>query len=88
MTMGGLVALALASFLVWSLTTGGLANNSGSKATPEVTGAPKLKVDRDKIDLGDLKLGNTTQAEFVLSNAGDRPLQITDKPYIEVLEGC
>lgn len=88
MALGGVVAVALASFLVWSLATGELENNNGQAATPEVTGAPKLKADRDVIEMGDIKLGKTVQTEFALSNVGDRPLQITDKPFIEVLEGC
>ncbi len=88
MIIGGAIALALASLLVWSLVNGGTSTSGGARATPEVTSAAKLKVDRDKIDLGDVKLGNTVQAAFVLSNAGNQPLQITDKPYIEVLEGC
>lgn len=88
MALGGIVAVALASFLVWSLATGGSESNIGQAVTPEVTGAPKLKADRDVIEMGDIKLGNTVQAEFALSNVGDRPLRITDKPYLEVLEGC
>ena len=88
MALGGIVAVALASCLVWSLSTGGGDAGGAAKVTPEVTGAPKLKADRDAIDLGDIKLGNTVEAAFTLSNAGDRPLLIAEKPYIEVLEGC
>ena len=82
-----MVAVALAGLLVWSLTTGG-GDTTTAKVTPEVTGAPKLKVDRDKIEMGDIKLGRTVQAAFALSNVGDQPLRITGDPYIEVLEGC
>ena len=81
-----IVAVALAGLLVWSLATGG--GSTTAKVTPEVTGAPKLKVDRDKIEMGDIKLGKTVQAEFALSNVGDQPLRITGDPVIEVLEGC
>ena len=88
MALGGIVAVALASFLVWSLSTGGGDAGGAARITPEVTGAPKLKADRDVIDLGDIKLGNTVEAAFTLSNAGDRPLLIAEKPTIEVLEGC
>jgi hypothetical protein len=35
-----------------------------------------------------VKLGKTVQAEFALTNTGDRPLYVSEKPYIEVLEGC
>lgn len=83
----GAVAVALLGFLVWSLATSG--TNTGTPGvTPEATGGPKLKADHEVVDLGDIKLGNTTQAAFVLSNAGDQPLQIAEAPYIEVVEGC
>jgi flagellar basal body-associated protein FliL len=83
----GAVAVALTGFLVWSLATSGSSTGT-PKVTPEVSGAPKLKADRDTIDLGDIKLGNTTQATFALTNVGDQALQITQEPYIEVVEGC
>jgi hypothetical protein len=85
--LGGMLSLGLAGFLVASLANGGDIV-SGVKVTPEVTGAPRLKADQDTIDLGDIKLGRTVSAEFTLTNVGDRPLQVTEKPFIEVLEGC
>src|SRR5690349_7724402 len=72
----GTVAVALAGLLVWSLATSG-GDTTTPKGTPEVTGAPKLKVYRDKIEMGDIKLGQTVQAAFALSNVGDQPLRIT-----------
>ncbi|MCL5997939.1 MAG: DUF1573 domain-containing protein [Chloroflexi bacterium] len=84
---GGALALVLFGYLVWAMATGGAAG-SAAQVTPEVTGAPKLKADRGEINLGDVKLGQTVQAEFILTNVGDQPLQVTEKPYIEVLEGC
>jgi hypothetical protein len=56
--------------------------------TPEVTGAPKLKVDKSDVDLGDVQLGQTVEVAFELTNAGDRQLRFTDVPYVEVVEGC
>ncbi len=85
--MFGVVAVALTGYLVWAMATGGT-NAVAPNVTPEVTGTPKLQVDRDKIDLGDEKLGSTVQTAFELTNVGDRPLQITEQPTIEVLEGC
>ena len=83
----GLLAVALTGYLVWSLASSG--SSAGTpNVTPEVTGAPKLKADREQIDLGDQKLGSTVQTAFELTNAGDRPLQIMGDPYVEVLEGC
>ena len=81
---GGVILMCV---LLWSATAGSGDMGSG-KVTPQVTGAPKLQSDLEKIDLGDIKLGKTVQAVFVLTNTGDRALQFTAKPYIEVLEGC
>ncbi len=81
------VAVALTGYLVWSLATSGSSMGTPD-VTPEVAGAPKLKVDHEKIDLGDIKLGNTVRTAFELTNTGDRPLQITGAPYVEVVEGC
>lgn len=58
------------------------------KAAIEVTGYPSLKVDREKVDLGDVPLGQTVEVKFRLMNVGDQPLHFSKAPYIEVLEGC
>ncbi len=78
-----IIVVVLAGFLVVMSM-----NGSGPKTTTQVNGAPKLQVDREMIEFGDVKLGKTVEAIFVLSNVGDKLLQITEKPYIEVLEGC
>jgi len=51
-------------------------------------GTPKLKADRELVDLGDQKLGNTVQVSFQLSNIGDGTLRFKQNPYVEVKEGC
>jgi hypothetical protein len=56
--------------------------------TPEVTGGPSLQAGKEKVDLGDIKLGNPVQVSFELKNTGDQPLQFSKAPYIEVKEGC
>jgi len=75
----GLVAVALFTFL------GG---NAAPKAPIEVAGAPSLKVDKDKVDLGNEKLGQTVQVSFELTNVGDQTLRFSKAPYVEVKEGC
>ena len=77
----GIVLLGLAAFALWR-------GASAPKAAPEVTGAPKLKVDKSDVDLGDVQLGQTVEVAFELTNAGDRQLRFTDVPYVEVVEGC
>jgi hypothetical protein len=54
----------------------------------EVSGAPSLAVDRDKIDLGDVRLGEWVSASFEIANVGDQNLGFIEAPYVEVVEGC
>ena len=56
---------------------------------PEVFGAPSMKVDKEKIDLGDVRLGKTVYAKFKLTNVGDEILFLDgEKSQIKVVEGC
>lgn len=60
-----------------------------SKVAIEVTGAPKIKVDQDYFDYGDVKNGGTPIRSIIqVSNVGDQTLNFTEAPYIENLEGC
>lgn len=77
---GGAVLLLLGALAV----IGG----PGRKVPIEVRGQPKLQVDTEVVDLGDVKLGKTVEAAFVLANVGDQPLSLTATPYVEVVEGC
>jgi hypothetical protein len=61
---------------------------SQPKAAVEVSGAPSLKVDQEKVDLGDVTLGRTVEVTFKLMNVGDQTLRFSKAPYIEVLKGC
>jgi len=61
---------------------------SKPKAKIEVTGLPSLRVDQEKEDLGNVKLGRTVEVSFELTNVGDQPLRFSEAPYIEVKEGC
>ncbi|RPI30196.1 MAG: DUF1573 domain-containing protein [Chloroflexota bacterium] len=81
MALGGVLLLALAALLFKQL-------QPAPKIDSEVTGAPSLRVDQEKIDLGDVKLGQTVSATFRLTNVGDEPLKLVKDPYIEVVEGC
>lgn len=76
---GGL--LILAAFL-------GLRGKSTPSADIEVTGAPSLKADKESVDLGDVKLGETVEVSFQLTNVGDQTLRFSEEPYVEVVEGC
>lgn len=49
------------------------------------TAQPKIQLDRPKIDLGTIYHGETKTVKFVVSNAGDQPLNISN---IETSCGC
>jgi cbb3-type cytochrome oxidase subunit 3 len=61
---------------------------SQTKAAIEITGTPSLKVNQDKVDLGNVKLGQTVDVKFSLTNVGDKTLRFSKTPYVEVVEGC
>ena len=63
--------------------------NAKDPYVPEVNGAPSLKFDKDKVDLGDVHLGETVSAAFEYTNVGDETLYLDkEKTYVEVVEGC
>ncbi len=82
LALGGVFLVGLAALIM----RGG--QNSQPLATIEVYGAPSLKADQEQVNLGDVKLGQTVQVSFRLTNVGDQPLRLLENPYIEVVEGC
>ena len=81
LTLAGLALVLIAGLVIWS-------GNRQTKANVEVKGAPRLSVETDKIDHGNLKLGTPIRDNIRIANIGDQPLQFTKAPYIEVVEGC
>ena len=53
-----------------------------------VNGSPRLQIDQELIDFGQVPVGKMVKASFVLSNTGDQALTISHPPVPEVLEGC
>ena len=81
--LGGIVLLLWGGYALWN------SSQSNSVKVPiEVKGSPSLKVDKEQVDLGDIKLNRTVSVSFQLSNVGDKTLRFSEQPYIEVLEGC
>ncbi len=84
MIAGGLVLIGLVVYAAWQAGSPG----AGPTVPVEVEGAPSLKVDKDEVDLGDVRLGQTVEVEFTVYNVGDRQLRFVEKPYVELVEGC
>ena len=76
--------VALIAFVVIDTAS----RNSTPPPAPLVTGGPALQVDKEKVDFGDVPLGQTVETKFEVANVGDQPLRFTQKPYVEVVEGC
>jgi hypothetical protein len=84
-----LFVLAAGGFLLLIIGAGlAFSQSMKLKALSEVAGSPNLKVDKEKVDLGDVKLGQIVQASFQITNVGEGTLRFAEKPYIEVIEGC
>jgi hypothetical protein len=69
-----------------------LVKGSGGGTDPnfkaEVAGAPRIAVEQDRIDHGNVKLGTTIESDFKIRNVGDKDLVILGEPRVEVVEGC
>ncbi len=76
----GIVSLSVGLFLI-------LSAKKVSQAT-RVTGQPYIEVDSTMLDYGQVKLGSVVNATIRVTNTGDQPLRFSEKPYVELIEGC
>ncbi len=83
-----MAAVAGAAALFALATFSGNSSAASGGAPIEARGAPKLKTSQEKIEFGNVKLGRTVEAKFLLTNVGDQPLKIAEAPFVEILEGC
>jgi hypothetical protein len=74
----------------------------GSRPTNESTGpgapvlsitnidrSPEAQVDGLKVDFGDMQLGTALASlKLILKNTGEKNLQFTEAPYIQLADGC
>lgn len=63
------------------------------RSTPQVVageykGGPRLAVDRDLVDFGNVRFEKFVTARFHLRNVGDQPLRLAVNPQVEAVEGC
>ncbi len=89
---GGVLLLVVVGILaLWrpaSEPAGAGSQSAGASAPAQVTGKPRLAVDKEQIDFGKVKLGKMVEATFKLSNVGDQPLVLAGVPPVEVVKGC
>ena len=83
-----LIMLLLGGALLFIGVLFTLNKSSQPLAAIEVTGSASLKVDKDTVDLGNVKLGQMVEVKFTLTNVGDQILRFTKTPFVEVVEGC
>jgi hypothetical protein len=82
LALAGFIVLLVAAYLAW------FRPETNAPVEVEVSGAPRLEVDRERVDLGDVRLGQTVSVEFQVANVGDQTLVLEEDPYVEVVEGC
>lgn len=80
---GGILLIVLAAGYIFATS-----RSPEAGSTVEVSGAPALKVDKEQIDFGDVKVDTPVSASFEISNVGDQPLRFSKLPVVEVVEGC
>jgi hypothetical protein len=80
---GGILLIALAAVYVFATNQPPQAN-----VPVEISGAPSLKVDRERVDFGDVKVDTPVSVSFEIANVGDQPLRFNKPPTVEVVEGC
>ena len=77
---GGILMIA-AAFLLAGKAGGGNGGSGGN-------GSPQIAADPSKIDYGYVKFGNDETFKIKVTNTGKGVLRFSEKPYIDVLEGC
>jgi len=52
------------------------------------SGPPKIAVDQQTIDYGDVRFGTNKSFDIEVTNIGGAVLRFNQEPYLEVLAGC
>ncbi len=64
------------------------AQGSRTAAFPDEPGTPRVEVDREAIDLGDVPVGKWVTASFTITNSGDGRLRFRNAPWVKAVAGC
>ena len=76
--LGVVVLVALGAGAFWWL----------SEAQDTPGGRPRLVLDREVVDLGNLPFEKPARVVFTLTNAGNSSLQLDGVPRVQLLKGC
>jgi hypothetical protein len=82
-----IIWLAAGVLLTLVLVGGWFINRSLAENGPGTLG-PRLAVNQERLDVGTQPFNKIVRAEFTLTNAGDRTLQLDASSPVRVLEGC
>ena len=74
LVIGGALRITAVAFFAFGGSAGG--------------GTPKLVVDQEKIDYGDVHFNDGKSFTIKITNTGDGVLRFKEQPYIEIVEGC
>lgn len=58
------------------------------QSVPAGASVPRVSVERDALDFGNVPFEKVVQANFVVKNVGTAPLRVLGEPPLRTLEGC
>lgn len=82
---GPLLLMLVGLFLLVGIL--GSYERSGPKP-PSAEEGPRLQVDKELVDFGEVKMSVLVETSFTLTNTGSSTLQFTQRPYISAVVGC
>jgi hypothetical protein len=93
LVLGGLllVAVVIAGSQLSRSSQGDEASGPGTPAlsVANMESSPEAQIDALKVDFGDMKLGaELATLRLTLRNSGDKTLQFSQAPYIQLADGC
>ena len=54
----------------------------------KIMGGPEMKLDGQKVDFGEVPVGQQVEVTYTIQNVGDQDLQFKEIPFITIAEGC
>ncbi len=60
----------------------------GAPAGGATASGPRIEVDQERIDYGDVKLNTTIETTIRVKNTGSEVLALDQNPVVELIEGC